>query len=293
MYSTNVLTLYSEKPKFKPKNYDIYPYKITSTPQPKLKPDQIIDNDIINDSSNNNRKTNYIDKIFSKPKPLIILEPPKNFYNIPQKNKNLDYGYQLKEPPYYNYYDSEKYVPIITFSDNNGYPNVHLLQLPNTNNNYYNYNDYYNNYNYNISNNYNNNQNIIPSFFPGYSTTLNIENFSEGIQYLINTGKNFIVYLFGTKGFDGKSWCSECNYVEPLIEQCKRIVALKENEKEIFFINISVEKNNRIPYMIDPNIRLNYIPTLIYFENGREVRRLVEKQLFSNYNINNFIMSLY
>ncbi len=274
MYSTHVLSLYSEKPKFKPKNYDIYPYKITSTPQPKIKQEHIIDNSI--NINENNSKTNYLDKIFSKPKPLIILEPPKNFYNIPKQNKNLDYGYQLKQSSNYNYYDSEKYIPIITFSDNNGYPNVHLLQLHNINNDYY-----------------NNNQNIIPSFFPGYSTTLNIENFSEGIQYLINTGKNFIIYLFGTKGFDGKSWCSECNYVEPLIEQCKRIVALKEREKEIYFINITVEKNNRIPYMIDPNIRLNFIPTLIYFENGKEIKRLVEKQLFSIYNINNFIMSIY
>jgi hypothetical protein len=276
MYSTHVLTLYSERPKFKPKNYDIYPYKITSTPQPKIKHEHIIDNEISNNIIENNSKTNYIDKIFSKPKPLIMLEPPKNFYNIPKQNKNLDYGYKMKQPPNYNYYDSEKYIPIITFSDNNGYPNVHLLQLHNINNDYY-----------------NNNQNIIPSFFPGYSTTLNIENFSEGIQYLINTGKNFIIYLFGTKGFDGKSWCSECNYVEPFIEQCKRIVALKEREKEIYFINITVEKNNRIPYMIDPNIRLNFIPTLIYFENGKEIKRLVEKQLFSIYNINNFIMSIY
>jgi hypothetical protein len=43
----------------------------------------------------------------------------------------------------------------------------------------------------------------------------------------------------------------------------------------------------------DQIIRLERVPTLIYYENGIEIGRIVQEQMFTQESINNFILRAY
>ena len=299
MYSNRVFSIYSEKPKAMVLSKEFYPYKKISTPTLKIS---------LNSKKQKETKEKK-EKEKEKENPFLF-KYSDNYFNIP-KFRYYDYNNNKNNNNNNNLLN--KSVPIITFSDNNGNPNIHYIHVSNLRNTILN-NDYFqtnnpnnnipinNNFQYNMNNiNYNNNipfnninnNNELSLDFSGFQITLNLHNFSNGIQTLINRGKNFFVFLFGTHGIDGKSWCSDCNIAEPLVNYCKRVIALKQQEKEIYFVNITVDKQYRIYYLMDPNIRLNLIPSLIYFEKGKEIKRIEEKELFSISNIFNFVKSGY
>ena len=165
-------------------------------------------------------------------------------------------------------------------SPNNFYLDARRNEPHNNNNNINNNN----NYNYNNNNRYTNNS---PEITFGYY------DFASGIRQLIDQRKTFFILMYGSTDYRGVSWCSDCNFAEPLIQNAKRIVLSKQSERQVFWINIPIEKEKRHAYKIDSYLRMMYVPTLIYYENGIEIGRIVQEQMFTQESINNFILRAY
>ena len=251
-----------------------------------------------NYSNNNYNNSNYYGNAFT---------PQRNVYNF-NNNNNL------------NTYSSDRFnssqQPYKTFSNlktinnnysNNNYSNDNYSNNNYSNNNYlnnnfsnstnsYNKNNSFNNYN-NFSNSYNNmnfnNSNNRYSSNSSGEITLGYYDFANGIRQLIDQRKSFFLLMFGTFDYRGVSWCSDCNFAEPLIKNGKNIVFSRQSQKPILWVNVPIEKEKRQAYRVDAYLRMMYVPTLIYFENGIEMRRIVQEQMFTQESINNFILRAY
>ena len=67
----------------------------------------------------------------------------------------------------------------------------------------------------------------------------------------------------------GATWCAPCKAMEPIIKDMK---TKYENKATIIEINIDEQRTLATDYMVQS------IPTLIIFNDGREVKRLVGLQ---------------
>ena len=123
--------------------------------------------------------------------------------------------------------------------------------------------------------------------------TLSIYNYQRELRDILQDKKSFFLCIYGNHDYTGKSWCSDCNIAMPIIEEAKNIIKDKKYEKEIYFINIPIDKINMDYLRDDPVIQLERVPTLIYFENGSEKNRLIENDLFSLQIVKNFILQAY
>ena len=123
--------------------------------------------------------------------------------------------------------------------------------------------------------------------------TLNIFNYPGKIRDMIQQRKSFFVYIYGSHDYTGQSWCSDCNIARPNVEEAKKIIKNKRYQKEVYFMNIPIEKIYMEDLKDDPIIQLERVPTLIYFENGFERGRLIENDLFSYESIRDFMMQAY
>jgi thiol-disulfide isomerase/thioredoxin len=117
--------------------------------------------------------------------------------------------------------------------------------------------------------------------------------FKKGIEDLVNKKKNMLVHLYGAPGRDGRSWCPDCDISEPYIKEIKPFVKQKENEKEIYFIDIPISWEKRSDYRNNKILKEKRIPTLIYFYQGREMGRLVEREMANRKNIFDFVEQIY
>ena len=117
--------------------------------------------------------------------------------------------------------------------------------------------------------------------------------FKKGIEDLVNKKKNMLVHLYGAPGRDGRSWCPDCDVSEPYIKEIKPFVKQKENEKEIYFIDIPISWEKRSDYRNNKILKEKRIPTLIYFYQGREMGRLVEREMANRKNIFDFVEQIY
>jgi thiol-disulfide isomerase/thioredoxin len=135
-----------------------------------------------------------------------------------------------------------------------------------------------------------------------YETSkFNNERFIELTQYnykpklleLLRQRKTFFVHIYGSRDYTGKSWCSDCNIAEPIIEQGKKLIENKKYEKEVYFLSIPIDKIYMEDFRDDPYILLERVPTLILFENGFETGKLIENDLFSYQRVRDFIMKAY
>ena len=118
-------------------------------------------------------------------------------------------------------------------------------------------------------------------------------NYKSKLLQLIDERKTFFLVIFGSHDYTGKSWCSDCNIAKPLVEQGKRLIENKKYEKEVYFLNIPIDKIYKEDFRDDPFIQLERVPTLILFEKGVEKGRLVENDLFSYSTIREFILQVY
>ena len=123
--------------------------------------------------------------------------------------------------------------------------------------------------------------------------TLNIFNYRNHVREKLRERKTLFVVIYGTHDYTGKSWCSDCNIAMPNIEEAKNIIKNRTYDKEVYFIDIPIDKINMKDLNEDPIIQLERVPTLIFFENGIERNRLIENELFSSQNVHNFILQAY
>ena len=118
-------------------------------------------------------------------------------------------------------------------------------------------------------------------------------NYKPKLLEFIRERKTFFVHILGSNDYTGRSWCSDCNIAEPIVEQGKKIIENKKYEKEVYFLRIPIDKIYMEDFRDDPYINLERVPTLILFENGLERGKLVENDLFSYQNVREFILQVY
>ena len=118
---------------------------------------------------------------------------------------------------------------------------------------------------------------------------LNLYNYQRKIREMIQERKTFFIFIYGSHDYTGQSWCSDCNIAMPNVEDAKNKIK-NNNNKEIYFIDIPIDKINMQDLANDTIIQLERVPTLIYFQNGMERDRLIENDLFSYQTVNNFVL---
>ena len=229
--------------------------------------------------------------------------------NLKRNNNNYNIRTELNNNKFRNFFN-ENYNRYNddddNDNDNNNFNNRfnNYFREENRNRNYYsmknrnmnNYNNNRNNYYFNSRYNYlmtNENSKNDYSYNDDRFITLNIFNYPKKIRDMIQQRKSFFLYLYGSHDYTGQSWCSDCNIARPHVEEAKKIIKNKRYEKEMYFVNIPIEKIYMDDFKDDPIIQLERVPTLIYYENGLERERLIENDLFSYQSIRDFIMQAY
>ena len=129
--------------------------------------------------------------------------------------------------------------------------------------------------------------------FPKYWIYCTEENFDLKIKDLILKQKNFFAFMYGKHDIRGKSWCPDCDIAEPFMNNVKPIIAKNEQFKEVYFVNISVPKEKKKLVQENKILKMLHVPTLIYFEKGKEISRLIEGQMFSQYQVTSFVEKAY
>ena len=214
-----------------------------------------------------------------------------NFINNYNNNKN-EFGQTMLNNKYRNFLNDN--IDKYNYNHNNKSPQrrnyyspTSLKQLANYKNNKITESYYLNSrYKYLLpkENNYSNDERFL---------TLSIYNYQRELREILQDKKSFFICIYGTHDYTGKSWCSDCNIAMPIIEEAKNIIKDKKYEKDIYFINIPIDKINMDYLRDDLVIQLERVPTLIYFENGLEKNRLIENELFSYHTVKNFILQAY
>ena len=122
---------------------------------------------------------------------------------------------------------------------------------------------------------------------------LGFNEFDSKLHELIKNKKDFLVHLFGTVDSSGKSWCPDCVVSHPNIEAIKPIVDERQDEKEIYFLDIPEDWDKRDVYKKNPILKEKRVPTLIYYSKGREMGRIVEDEMSSLDAVKEFIEQIY
>ena len=122
---------------------------------------------------------------------------------------------------------------------------------------------------------------------------LGYNEFQPKIQELIKNKKNMLVHIYGTIDSSGRSWCPDCVVSHPNIEAIKPIIDEKQDEKEIYFIDLPEDWDKRATYKNNPILKEKRVPTLIYFSQGREMGRIVEDEMSSLDSVKEFIDQIY
>ena len=129
--------------------------------------------------------------------------------------------------------------------------------------------------------------------FPKYWIYCTEENFDLKIRDLILNQKNFFAFMYGEHDMRGHSWCSDCDIAEPFMNNVKPLIAKNEQIKEVYFVNIPVPKEKKKIYQINRVLKMHHVPTLIYFQKGKEIARLTENEMFSQYQVTSFVEKAY
>jgi SWI/SNF-related matrix-associated actin-dependent regulator of chromatin subfamily A protein 2/4 len=282
--------------------------------------------DIGNRFNDYNREDNrYNSPLRNPPRNLKSSFSSENIFNRQNTNNNYSYNNYSNN----NYSQNSSNYNNIRSVLNNKYRNFlddNINRYSETNSNYFKsgekrnyyspsynnrstYNDYNNRSTYNDYNNRNNNRNNLysNSRYNYYRSSedsknnydgdgfisLNVFNYPRKIREMIQQRKTFFVYLYGSRDYTGQSWCSDCNIARPNVEQAKNIIKNKKYEKDLYFVDIPIEKIYMDDFKDDQIIKLERVPTLIFYENGIERGRLIENDLFSYQSISNFINQAY
>ena len=252
---------------------------------------------------NINSMDDFFNKYSKKIKYLKNIIKVNNNDNI--KNKYLNKGnlFSLMNNKNKEYFPTQNFNNH-TIKSNNIYNQIYLRKNNNSKEIYYNNSHIINDFSYNsLLNDYeikkNDNFQYNNSFPINKSNNINFINnkseiilsyfdFTIIIEELINNKMNFFIYMFGTKDNNNLSWCRDCNIVEPFISNSKKFIF--KNYNSILWINIPIDKDKKYVYKYNKFLKMNCIPTLIYFKNGIEIGRIIQNNLFNQDNINNFII---
>jgi thiol-disulfide isomerase/thioredoxin len=118
-----------------------------------------------------------------------------------------------------------------------------------------------------------------------------LKEFEGNFPELITTKSNFFAYFYGGYDVTGDSWCSDCVVSKPIIEEAQKLL---EGQTKVRLFKFPIDdrlewKKQDFIYRIHPKVKLDRVPTLIYYQNGIEFGRLTEDELFDKSNVEEFI----
>ena len=262
-----------------------------------------------NYNNNNNNKINYHNLNNYSNTYYQTNNINKNIYLNDNYNNNYNNNFQLNNFNSHNQTNNSNHFysysnninnninQNLKYNNNNNIQNNINIQYNNNNNIQYN-NNIQNN-NINIKNNNNKNSienksfNEIWSLFPKYFLFLEHSKFNSVLKELVSTQKNFFLFMYGTNDSNGFSWCLDCDNVKPFINKAKKIVSSREKEKEIYFVSVPIDRDKKLEYKKHPICQMQHVPTLAYFQKGKEINRILEKQMSTQEMVNNFIEMAY
>ena len=131
------------------------------------------------------------------------------------------------------------------------------------------------------------------SNFWKYYKSYDDSDYRKILDKLMYNKDNFFVYLYGKHDLMGKSWCPYCAQAEPFIKDAKTIVAKNEKTKETYFISITINQERKYVLMQDNIIKLHKLPLLMYFENGKEKRRISALEMTTQCTVIDFVNKCY
>jgi hypothetical protein len=108
---------------------------------------------------------------------------------------------------------------------------------------------------------------------------------------LISNKVKFFAYFYGGYDEEGNSWCSDCVLSKPSLEEASKF--LKDQESvSLYKFPIDDKLEWRKPtfiYRTHPKVKLQKVPTLLYYQDGCEYGRLTEGELFDVPNVLEFV----
>jgi len=126
--------------------------------------------------------------------------------------------------------------------------------------------------------------------FKSYLQCTTVLEHESVLEKLNESKKSYFAYFHGAYNQEtNKSWCSDCDISKPLVE--KQLNKL-ENKKNVLFIKFPIETSaewRKPDFVYRTNkFKLRNIPTLIFYNKGVEMCRLVEGELFDEANLAEF-----
>lgn len=123
-----------------------------------------------------------------------------------------------------------------------------------------------------------------------YLRQIALNEFEAKFTELIANKTSFLAYFYGGYDQNGESWCSDCVIAKPNIEAASKEL---ENQEKVFLYKFPVDdrvewKKPDFIFRTHPKVKLDRVPTLIFYQNGVEFGRLIEDQLFDQANVIDF-----
>ncbi|XP_065207830.1 thioredoxin domain-containing protein 17-like [Planococcus citri] len=99
------------------------------------------------------------------------------------------------------------------------------------------------------------------------------------ILRLSETHQRIVVVFCGALDENGLSWCPDCRNALPVIEDAIQNTAVPNVRSAYLFVGIQRDewKNPNNYYKMDNHLKLTNVPTIICWDRGKLVARLVEE----------------
>jgi len=120
--------------------------------------------------------------------------------------------------------------------------------------------------------------------------TISLDEFDVKFAELITNKVNFLAYFYGGYDHAGNSWCSDCVISRPNIDEASKLL---DHQDKVLLIKFPIDdrlewKKSDFIYRTHPKVKLQKVPTLLYYNNGFEFARLTEEELFDQSNVLEF-----
>ncbi|KAK8793688.1 hypothetical protein WA171_002821 [Blastocystis sp. BT1] len=110
-----------------------------------------------------------------------------------------------------------------------------------------------------------------------FTVVRDVESFPKILEENLSKPSLSVIFTGDIDPATGKSWCPDCIAADPVIDLF--LEDQKNNTVLVCLVKREGYKGNPDhPYRLHPLIKLQSIPTLIQFKNGKEVGRCVEAQ---------------
>ena len=124
-----------------------------------------------------------------------------------------------------------------------------------------------------------------------YLKTIALKDFEATFNDLIASKSSFFGYFYGGYDHNGESWCSDCVISKPIIEEASKIL---EGQSKVQMLKFPVDdkfewRKPEFIFRTHSKVKLDRVPTLIYYNEGVEFGRLIEGELFEKANVDEFV----